>query len=95
VSDQEQAQFAQRLDEALALQSRMPDWTPAFDDGLVQRLTHCTVCHGQPPTTWGILALWAASQAYVLCQRCATGEGMRQVERLFVRRYLATLGHAS
>ena len=69
--------------------------SPAFDDGLIHRLTHCTVCHGQPPWTWGILGLWQAAESYVLCERCARTDGLRQVEKLFVRRYVATRGDAS
>ena len=73
----------------------MSDWTVATDDGLVERLTTCTVCGRQPVRTWGILGLRAVVMSYVLCASCGQPGGMRRVEHVFAQRYEAgTVGVA-
>ena len=63
------------------------DWTTATDDGLVERLTHCTLCGRTPVHLWGICGTARLALAYVLCRGCQERGGVRQVEALFTRRY--------
>jgi hypothetical protein len=65
------------------------DWLTAFDDGLVERWQHCTLCGRAPPALWGICGTLRLAIAYVLCQRCKEQNGVRQVEQLFAQRYEA------
>lgn len=67
----------------------MTDWLCAFDDGLVERLTHCTLCGRQPVSLWGICGTLRAAFAYVLCRACQERGGVRRVEVLFAQRYEA------
>jgi formate dehydrogenase maturation protein FdhE len=66
----------------------MTDWLVAFDDGLTQRLTRCTVCGSAPVQQWAIWEGTTLSMAYTLCARCHTTDPQRHiVAALMERRY--------
>jgi hypothetical protein len=45
-------------------------WTVAFDDGLVQRHTHCTLCGRTALAYWGLCLVNTLVVAYTLCRPC-------------------------
>jgi len=63
------------------------DWLVAWDIGICNRLTHCTVCGRQPVTRWGVCGTEQHTLGYVLCRVHDTPAGVRRVEGLFAQRY--------
>lgn len=61
------------------------DWLIPWDDGLTQRLTHCTRCGARPVVTWGICGVGELAVAYVTCQGCRAH--LRHIEAWLEARY--------
>jgi hypothetical protein len=73
-------------DQARASMRR--DWLVGVDDGLTQRLTHCTVCGTRPVIYWGLCGVAVLALAYVLCRACRERDPhLRQVEAFLEARY--------
>ena len=66
----------------------MSDWTVAVDDGLTQRLRHCTTCGKRLVTHWGLCGIGPLAIAYVLCRACRERDPhLRQIEAFLDARY--------
>jgi hypothetical protein len=66
----------------------MSNWTVAVDDGLTQRLTHCTLCGKHSVNHWGLCAAAGMAVAYVLCRACRERDPhLRQIEVFLDARY--------